>query len=148
MAVRKIRRISFDGHVFFWRVSHRHAKDGTDCRDVFTAFAETQPRRPLRIFFPWSESHGPGFPHQKAIVHDFRTPALTINLNRPEVARRLIELAVRTGWNPAVSTHPYEIANGFDLFVEGVRRADGHRETVDIHSVRGGKSLFASDNGS
>lgn len=115
MAVRKIRRISFDGHVFFWRVSHRHAKDGTDCRDVFTAFAETQPRRPLRIFFPWSESHGPGFPHQKAIVHDFRMPSWSINLNRPEIARRLIQAALRSGWNPSEQPAGLVVTNGFDF---------------------------------
>lgn len=114
MAARKIRRISFDGHVFFWRVSHRHAKDGTDCRDVFTAYAETHPRRPLKILFPWTADHGPGFPHQAGIVHDFRTPGLTINLNRPEVARRLIELAVHTGWNPSEQPAGLVIEDGFD----------------------------------
>lgn len=115
MAVRKIRRISFDGQVFFWRVSHRHAASREDCRDVFTAYAETHPRRPVRILFPWTADYGPGFPHQKGVVHDNRAPASSFNLNRPEVARGLIELALRAGWRPADQSAELVVENGFDF---------------------------------
>jgi hypothetical protein len=49
---------------------------------------------------------------------DYRDPSRDINLNRPRVARLLIETALRQGWSPATSRGEFVLSNGFHLLRE------------------------------
>lgn len=122
MKSRKPRTIRIGQIVYLWRVHHRHRPASPNfahcCAEVFTAFAEGAPRRPARILFPETDEHGPGFPSQSGVVVDYREPTRYINLNRPRIARLLIELAVVSGW--ALDRYPGEhvIPNGYHLLRE------------------------------
>lgn len=122
MTSRKPRTIKVGTLVYFWRVHHRHrpaAPDGTrNCTEVFSAFVEGSPRRPARILFPETDEHGPGFPSQSGVVVDYREPAQHINLNRPRIARLLVELALVSGWAPDRSRGEFVIPNGYHLLRE------------------------------
>jgi hypothetical protein len=115
----QLRKLDLDGSIYLWRVHHRHLELSSDgerrCSEVFTAFQREFGRRPVRILFPETKEHGSGYPGQRGVVVDYRYPNRHINLNRPRLARLLIELAVRAGWSPAVLAREFVVANGFHL---------------------------------
>ncbi|MFT3764566.1 MAG: hypothetical protein QM820_03475 [Minicystis sp.] len=122
MTSRKPRTIKVGAVVYFWRVAHRHGADrpidGQRCTEVFTAFRERHPRRPVRILFRETEEHGPGFPRQSGVIVDYQEPARYINLNRPRLARLLIELAVAAGWEPDRARGEFILPDGYQLLRE------------------------------
>lgn len=122
MTSRKPRTIKLAAVVYFWRVHHRHdahrPTDGQRCAEVFTAFRERRPRSPVRILFPETEEHGPGFPRQSGVIVDYQEPARHINLNQPRLARLLIELAVAAGWEPHRSRGEFLLPDGYRLLRE------------------------------
>jgi hypothetical protein len=128
MTSRKPRTLRVGPLVYLWRVHHRHertsAGDIQRCAEVFSAYREGFPSSRLRIVFPESDQHGPGFPRQKGVVADYRPPTFCLNLNRPKVARLLIELAVITGWAPTEHRREHLVPNGYDFLRE-------HRAEVD-----------------
>lgn len=119
MTSRKLRTIGVGSLVCFWRVHHRHEPEsalGTRrCLEVFTAFQEGHPNRPLRILFPETEEHGPGFPGQRGVIVDYRMPTRHINLNRPRIARLLIELGLASGWAPSSTQREWLVVDGYQL---------------------------------
>lgn len=124
MANRKLRTIRVGAVLYLWWVNHKHSvprhglvtSEGEGgCREVFTAFAEGFPGQPARILFPESNKHGPGFPRQRGVVVDYKLPNLYINLNRPRIARLLIELAIAGGWIPGQSRREFVIPDGYRL---------------------------------
>ncbi len=128
MTSRKLRTIKVGSLVCFWRVHHRHRSDtppGTRrCVEVFTAFQEGHPSHPLRILFPETEEHGPGFPSQRGVVVDYLAPTRLINLNRPRIARLLIELGIAAGWAPSSSLREVLLVNGYELLRNHVAELD------------------------
>lgn len=123
MTSRKPRTIKLGAVVYFWRVHHRHdmnrPADNQGCTEIFTAFQERHPRSPLRILFPETEEHGAGFPRQSGVIVDYQEPARYLNLNRPRLARLLIELAVAAGWEPNRSRSEFLLPDGYRLLREG-----------------------------
>jgi len=118
MTSRKLRTIQVGSLVCFWRVHHRHRPEPSDvrpCVEVFTVFQQGHPNRPLRILFPETAEHGPGYPGQRGVIVDYRTPNRSINLNRPRIARLLIELGLASGWSPASASGELLIVNGYQL---------------------------------
>lgn len=119
MTSRKLRTIRVGSLVCFWRVHHRHEPDSAPgtrrCLEVFTAFQEGHPSQPLRILFPETDEHGPGFPGQRGVVVDYRAPTRPINLNRPRIARLLIELGLASGWAANSSPRELLVVNGYQL---------------------------------
>jgi hypothetical protein len=103
-------------------VHHRHQELCSDgerrCTEVFTAFQREHGRRPVRVLFPATGEHGPGYPGESGVVVDYRNPSCDINLNRPRVARLLIEVALAEGWSPATSPGQFVLSNGFHLLRE------------------------------
>ena len=122
MPSRKLRNLNVDGRTYLWRVHHRHearCEDGElRCIEVFTAFLREHERRPVRILFPATDQHGPGYPGESGVVVDYRNPSRSINLNRPRLARLLIELALDAGWSPGESPGEFVVPNGFELLRE------------------------------
>jgi hypothetical protein len=125
---RKLRALKLGPVVYFWRVRHCHNVGGPAgafrCDEVFTAFHEKYPRSPVRIRFPDTEEHGPGFPGHLGGVVDYRDPTLYVNLNQPRVARLLIELAIASGWNPSQSRSEFLLADGYELLRQNRARVD------------------------
>jgi len=122
MGARKLRILKVGTLVYFWRVHHRHEVGALACTEVFTAFLAGFRGSPLRILFPESDQHGPGFPRQAGVIVDRELPSWQLNLNRPKSARAMIELAAAAGWAPNVSRHEFVIDNGFE-FLRGHRAA-------------------------
>ena len=78
MTSRRPRTIKLGSLVYLWRVHHRHRIDGTpNCAEVFTAFHQEHPRKPVRIVFPETKEHGPGYPSQRGVVVDYQQPRST-----------------------------------------------------------------------
>jgi hypothetical protein len=118
MSSRKPRTIRLGTTTYLWRVHHRHTplEDGKRaCSEVFTAFHEAHPRKPVRIVFPETAEHGPGYPSQSGVVVDYQRPQEHLNLNRPLFPRLLITLAIRSGWAPAALKRELSIENGYHL---------------------------------
>ncbi|NER78691.1 MAG: hypothetical protein F6K42_03755 [Leptolyngbya sp. SIO1D8] len=106
---------------FLWRVHHRHVsreeeRISNPCAEVFTAFLESHTKAPVRILFPETSQHDPGYPSQAGIVLDYQRPKQPINLNFPRIARFTIQLALTEGWSPSTSTTELQINNGYELF--------------------------------
>jgi hypothetical protein len=72
----------------------------------------------FRVLFPATGEHGPGYPGESGVVVDYRVPKRDINLNRPRLARLLIELALGVGWSPVVARGEFVVPNGFHLLRE------------------------------
>lgn len=65
---------------------------------------------------------------------DYRDATRELNLNRPRLARLLIELAVGLGWTPAASRGEFIVSNGFHLLrehAEDVEAALGHSSQTE-----------------
>lgn len=128
MTARKLRKLNIDGRIYLWRVHHRHQELCSDgerrCTEVFTAFQREHARRPVRILFPATAEHGPGYPGESGVVVDYEDPSRGINLNRPRLARLLIELALGAGWSPAVARSEFVVPNGFLLLREHAAELD------------------------
>jgi hypothetical protein len=128
MSSRQPRTIKLGTVVYFWRTHHRHDANRPSgeqgCTEVFTAFHERYPRSPLRILFPETDEHGADFPRLSGVVVDYREPTLVGNLNRPGLARRLIELAVAAGWEPSRSRREFVVSDGYRLMRENRRMLD------------------------
>lgn len=106
---------------FLWRVYHRHVsreeeRINNPCAEVFTAFLENHTKTPVRILFPETSQHGPGYPSQAGVILDYQHPKQPINLNFPSIARFTIQLALNEGWSPSTSTTELQIDNGYGLF--------------------------------
>ena len=117
MKSRKPRKLTFGDALYRWRAHHRHgprlASEPRRCTEVFSAFREASPTCPLRVLFPETEEHGPGSPGQRGVVVDYCAPPWQLNLNRPKVARLLIELAVKSGWVPGPVPKEFIIHDGY-----------------------------------
>ncbi len=114
----KARTLRIGADVFGWRVYHRHreeAKGERCCEDVFFAFDHARPGCGVRIVFRHTPEHGAGYPGQAGVIVDYRAPASAINLNRPKVARLLIELAKANGWSDPKRRGELVIEDGFAL---------------------------------
>ena len=122
MTGKKSRKLTVDGVIYRWNVSHRHVLDVIDgrphCSEMFWAYREGFRNHGCRMRFPESAEHGPGFPSQSGVVSDYRPPRWSLNLNRPAVARLLIELATGAGWVSDASGAPFIVDNAYD-FVRG-----------------------------
>ena len=130
MVRKKLRKLVIGSYIFQWKIHHRHRSTGekpisNSFEEVFTAFLETHPKTPVRILFPETSQHGPGFPSKTGVVFDYQHPQEQINLNRPKIARLLIQLALTEGWSPSTSTKEFQLNNGYELF-----RA--HREQLEL----------------
>jgi hypothetical protein len=114
-----MRKLTVGPSVYLWRVHHRHSPRGADgerrCAEVFSAYLVHFPGRPLRVLFPESAQHGPGFPSRSGVVVDYVQPTWHMNLNRPRAARLLIELAVLAGWAPSEARGEFVLSNGYEL---------------------------------
>jgi hypothetical protein len=116
VASRRLRTIKIHGIVYFWQTRHRHLEgQESTCSEVFSAFREDCRRTPLRIIFPETAESGPGYPSQAGVVVEYGAPPKVINLNRPLLARTLIELALGGGWLPDSQTSQFIIGDGFQL---------------------------------
>lgn len=117
-----LRKLTIDGRIYLWKVHHRHQELCSDgerrCTEVFTAFQREFGRRPVRVLFPSTGEHGPGYPGERGVVVDYRSPSRQVNLNRPRLAALLIELSLDVGWSPAVSRAEFVVQNGFHLLRE------------------------------
>jgi hypothetical protein len=117
VTTRHLRTLKHDGAVFRWRVDHLHRR-GADqrCAEALAAFLDGFPRAALRVIFPESAGHGPGYIRQSGVVVDYRAPKWSVELHRPRTALILIELGRSEGWDPrAAPRREHVISNGYDL---------------------------------
>lgn len=114
---RQLRKLSIDGRIYLWKVHHRHrellANGERRYAEMLTAFQREFGRRPVRVLFPATTEHGPGHPEGRGVVVDYEAPSRVINLNRPRIARLLIELSIGPGWTPAHLRGEVVVQNGF-----------------------------------
>lgn len=126
----KLRTLVVGERPYLWRVRHRHEIDeplaARRCVEVFSAFTTDSRRGALRIRFPASSQQGSTYPEHAGGVVDYREPSWYLNLNRPAVARMLIEIANALGW-PSSSQgkrREHTIPDGYALVRE-------HREHLE-----------------
>lgn len=122
MASPSLRTMTLEGVVYRWQVRHRHdeTESGRACCEVFSAFLPGFRGGPLRVFFRDSPTTGSEYIGRAGVVVDYAPPTRTYNLNRPLLAREIIELAVARGWNARRGTGPFVVENGFEWLAEHV----------------------------
>lgn len=121
------RKLTLPSGVFTFIVSHRHegpAEARRDCTEVFAALMWGHHAGRLSVLFPESTDRGPLAVRLAGVVADLRPPGYQLNLNRPRVARFLIELMLDRGWAPRTERRGLTVANGYDFLVE-------HRHELD-----------------
>jgi hypothetical protein len=128
MKNRKPRSLTIGTAVYFWKVHHCHEPASAGglrrCAEVFSAFFEGFRQSPVRVLFPESDQHGPGYVSQRGVVVDYKAPTWRLNLNRPRSARLLIEVAELAGWSPGESRQEFIIHDGYELLREHRARLD------------------------
>ncbi len=122
MAKQKLRNIVVDGTVYRWsfRPTYQLMNPALltyRCRDIFTAYAESNYTSPLRIIFiTWEDAivGGPLRYGGNMILEDPNTGE--INLHMPRWAAILIRIGLKQGWQATVRSTPFEIG-GIDLLL-------------------------------
>jgi hypothetical protein len=91
MTTETLRKLTVDGVVYGWRVTHRHRPDTQRrvCVNQFMAFRQGTSKAPLRILFPEGPAGGTGYIQQHGVVEVFAS-SMTLNLHRPKTAAALI----------------------------------------------------------
>jgi hypothetical protein len=107
-----LRKLTVDGVVYGWRVTHRPrpAAPHKACVDQLMAFRQGTSRAPLRILFPAGPAGGPEYIQRHGVV-EIRASSITLNLHRPKTVAALIQRALDLGW----STKPMLVEDGFSF---------------------------------
>jgi hypothetical protein len=125
MARTPMRRLVLGGATYLWRVSHRHrvvdrpGRDVRGCAEMLTVYLDGHPRAPLRVVFAEGDGVGREYIERSGVVVDYRVePFAATNLHEPGTVRRLVELALARGWDPASERQPHLIEDGYSLLRE------------------------------
>ncbi len=110
----KLRRITIDGVVYRWIVSHVHDRapgGGRDkaCSERFVAYLDRKKASPLRVVFRDGPHRRAGYPSSGIVW----TPDAEANLNAPSVVARVIRRALSDGWTPNEARTAFVVADGF-----------------------------------
>jgi hypothetical protein len=100
-----------------WRREHVHSAQQQNsagqegCLESLIVYRDGFKKCPLRIKLPAGPDWQVGYPEAGVIWSP--TLSVSFNLNRPAIIRALILQMLRHGWNPMMSSIPYDVANGF-----------------------------------
>ena len=123
-----MRRLSIDGALYLWRVTHEHEVGqqgrplaGT-CREIFTAYLAGRKASPLRVVFAGGTLQ-PGYPEAGVVwIPGPRTPhgvpsppSAELNLNLPSTAVKLIAYARNAGWTPELGKQSHVLEDGLAI---------------------------------
>jgi hypothetical protein len=117
-----------DDQTYLFRVEHQHDHPSSTeprvCVEVFVAYVPSPRRHSIRLRFPAGKDQFSPWPGHIGGVCDYRAPRWYLNLNRPRVARFLIELAISLGWPHASDGRHLVVADGYAFIRSNRGRLD------------------------